>query len=114
MIMKKTRKNNSGTKTTKNQLTQTRKSTKKLPETPKTYLTINKKVYRAINPEKALEIAKKLGKGNGKYKVHVIYGKEQISKRKVENVENIGKYATALEAKQAIEAFLDKSLWLSK
>jgi hypothetical protein len=79
---------------------------------PKTYLTINKKLYRAINPRKALAIAKKLKTGEGMYKVHVIYGRLQISKRKKETIENNGKYRHAREAKQAIYAFLDKSLWM--
>jgi hypothetical protein len=79
---------------------------------PKIYLSINNTVYRAINPEKALDIAKKLGKELGNYKVHVIYGKEQISKRKVITVENEGKYRSAQETKQAIVAFLDKTLWM--
>jgi hypothetical protein len=85
---------------------------RKGPLEPKIYLSINKTVYRAINPEKALEIAKKLGKGFGIYKVHVIYGKEQISKRKTITVENEGKYTSEQETKQAILAFLDKSLWM--
>ena len=82
-----------------------------LPKTPKVYLTVNKKVYRAINPEKALTIAKKLNNGIGRYKVHVIYGREQISKRKIESIENIGKYTNARDARIAIEAFLDRTLW---
>ncbi len=81
---------------------------------PKTYLTINNKLYRAINPEKALGLAKKLKTGEGLYKVHVIYGKQKISKRKIETVENLGKYSTAKEAKQAIYAFLDQTLWLTQ
>lgn len=85
---------------------------KKGPLEPKIYLSINKTVYRAINPEKALEISKKLGTEFGTYKVHVIYGKEQISKRKVITIENEGKYKSAKETKQAIVAFLDKSLWM--
>lgn len=79
---------------------------------PKIYLSINKTVYRAINPEKAIDVAKKLGKDLGTYKVHVIYGKEKISKRKSITVENEGKYTTAQETKQAILAFLDKTLWM--
>ena len=79
---------------------------------PKTYLTINKKLYRAIKPEKAISLAKKLKTGEGIYKVHVIYGKEKVSKRKIEVVENRGKYQKAKEAKQAIYAFLDQSLWM--
>lgn len=79
---------------------------------PKTFLTINKKLYRAIDPRKALAIAKKLTSGNGLYKVHVIYGKEQISKRKTVTVENAGKYKTAKEARIAIIAFLDSALWM--
>lgn len=77
-------------------------------------MTINKSVYRAIDPEKALSLAKQLSNGFGRYKVHVIYGKEQVSKRKVEKIENVGKYSSAKEARQAIEAFLDKTLWLQK
>lgn len=81
---------------------------------PKTYLSINKKLYRAINPEKAVAVAKKLSSGIGTYKVHVIYGKEQISKRKFITVENEGKYKSAKETRQAILAFLDKSLWMKE
>lgn len=81
---------------------------------PKTYLSINKKLYRAINPEKALSIAKKLSSGIGLYKVHVIYGKEQISKRKFITIENEGKYKSARETRHAIMAFLDKSLWMKE
>ena len=80
---------------------------------PKVYLSINKKQYRAINPEKALIIAKRLSTGLGRYKVHVIYGKEQISKRKFITIENEGKYVSARETKRAIKAFLDKSLWIT-
>lgn len=86
--------------------------TKKGPQEPKVYLTINKTLYRAINPEKAKDVAKKLGKEFGTYKVHVIYGKERISKRKVITVENEGEYKSAQETKQAILAFIDKSLWI--
>lgn len=85
---------------------------RKGPLEPKIYLSINKTVYRAINPEKALQVAKKLGTGLGTYKVRVIYGKEQISTRKVITVENEGKYTSAKETKQALMAFLDKSLWI--
>lgn len=81
---------------------------------PKTFLTINKKLYRAIKPDRALSVAKKLSSGKGVYKVHVIYGKEQISKRKTVTIENEGKYYSAKEAKQAILAFLDSSLWMVK
>jgi hypothetical protein len=81
---------------------------------PKTFLTINKKLYRAINPERALEIAKKLTTGQGIYKVHMIYGKEQISKRKTITIENEGKYYSAKEARTAILAFLDRSLWIKQ
>lgn len=81
--------------------------------TPKTYLTINNKHYRAVNPQKALTIAKRLSNGIGAYKVRVIYGKTQISKRKKETIENTGKYKSAKEAKKAILAFLNKDLWLS-
>jgi hypothetical protein len=88
------------------------KAAKKGKIEPTTYLTINKTLYKAINPEKALEIAKQLRKELGTYKVHVIYGTERISKRKSVTVENEGKYTTAQETKQAIMAFLDKSLWL--
>src|SRR5258707_727271 len=111
--MKKTRTKTSQKKTVK-QSQPKRNVRKKLPESPKTYLTINKKIYRAINPEKALRVAKKLSNGVGRYKVHVIYGKEQISKRKIETIENVGKYKRAKEARLAIEAFLDKSLWINK
>lgn len=86
--------------------------TKKGKIEPTTNLTINKTLYKAINPEKALEIAKQLRKELGTYKVHVIYGTERISKRKSVTVENEGKYTNAQETKQAIVAFLDKSLWL--
>jgi hypothetical protein len=79
---------------------------------PKTFLTINKKLYRAINPQKALAIAKKLTSGVGMYKVHVIYGREQISKRKTVTIENEGKYKNAKEARLAITAFLDSTLWM--
>lgn len=79
---------------------------------PKVYLSINKTVYRAINPEKAIEVARQLGKDLGTYKVHVIYGKEKISKRRIITVENEGRYTTAQETKQAILAFLDKTLWM--
>jgi hypothetical protein len=79
---------------------------------PKTFLTINKKLYRCLKPDKALAVADKLSHGNGIYKVHVIYGKEQISKRKQITIDNVGKYTTAKEAKLAIKAFLDSSLWL--
>jgi hypothetical protein len=81
---------------------------------PKTFLTINKKLYRAIKPERALAIAKKLSSGQGIYKVHTIYGKEQISKRKTVIVENEGKYYSAKEARMAIFAFLDRSLWIKQ
>jgi hypothetical protein len=81
---------------------------------PKTFLTINKKLYRAIDPDKALTIAKKLKSGRGTYKVHVIYGKEQISKRKIVTIENEGNYNSAKEASLAIRAFLDSTLWVSK
>lgn len=80
---------------------------------PKTYLRINKKQYSAIKPEEALEVAKKLDKGTGDYQVHVVYGEERISKRKREKIENEGKYESAKEARLAIKAFLDKSLWVS-
>lgn len=86
---------------------------KKSLQIPKTYLSINKKLYRAINPEKALEVAKKLDTGTGIYKIRVIYGREQISKRKVDTIENVGKYESGREAKQAILAFLDQSLWMT-
>jgi len=79
---------------------------------PKIYLTINSTLYRAIKPDKALAIAKQLSAGLGTYKVHVIYGREQVSKRKLITVENEGKYTNAQETKQAIKAFLDKSLWM--
>ncbi len=79
---------------------------------PKTYLTINNKHYRAINPQKALIIARRLSRGIGDYKIRVIYGKKQISPRKKETIENIGKYKTAKEAKNAILAFLNKDLWI--
>lgn len=79
---------------------------------PKTYLTINNKNYRAINPQKALIIARRLNRGVGEYKVHVVYGKKQISPRKKETIENTGKYKSAKEAKIAILAFLNKDLWL--
>jgi hypothetical protein len=82
-------------------------------EIPKIYLTINEKVYRAMSPEKALAIGKTLTGGVGNYKIHVIYGKERISKRKLEAVENKGKYESAREAKQALLAFLDESLWVN-
>ena len=81
---------------------------------PKIFISVNKKIYRAITPEKAKIIAKKLGTGTGKYKVHVIYGQTIISKRKKEVVENEGKYNTAREARQAIVAFIDESLWTYK
>jgi len=81
---------------------------------PKTFLTINKKLYRAINPERAIAIAKKLTTGQGIYKVHTIYGKEQISKRKSVTVENEGKYYSAKDARMAILAFLDRSLWIKQ
>ncbi len=81
---------------------------------PKTYISINKKSYRAVSPQKAISIARKLHNGIGRYKVHVVYGIEQISKRKIETIENKGDYKTANEAKQAILAFLDKSLWRSE
>ena len=81
---------------------------------PKTFLTINKKLYRAIAPDKALAIAKKLTTGQGIYKVHTIYGKEQISKRKSVTIENEGKYHSAKEARLAIHAFLDRSLWMKQ
>lgn len=80
--------------------------------TPITYLTINDKHYRAVNPQKALTIAKRLSSGKGAYKVRVIYGKMQISKRKKETIENIGKYKSAKEARNAILAFLNKDLWI--
>lgn len=80
--------------------------------TPKTYLTINNKHYRAIEPQKALTIAKRLNNGIGAYKVRVIYGQTQISKRKKETIENIGKYKSAKEARKAIVAFLNKDLWI--
>lgn len=79
---------------------------------PKVYLSINKKLYRAINPAKALSIAKKLSSGEGKYKVHVIYGREQISKRKIETIDNHGKFQNAKDARSAIFAFLDEDLWM--
>lgn len=79
---------------------------------PKTFLTINKKIYRALDPSRAIAIAKELTKGDGIYKVHVIYGKEQISKRKSVVVENEGKYNSAKEARLAILAFLDNTLWM--
>jgi hypothetical protein len=86
---------------------------KKTPlKEPKTFLTINKKLYRAIDPRRALAVAKKLTTGQGIYKVHVIYGKEQISKRKTVTVENEGKYKSAKEARIAIRAFLDSTLWM--
>lgn len=90
--------------------------TKKTPlkQEPKTFLTINKKLYRALKPERALAVAKKLSSGKGLYKVHVIYGKEQISKRKTLTVENEGKYYSAKEARHAIIAFLDSGLWLAR
>jgi hypothetical protein len=81
---------------------------------PKTFLSINKKLYRAVTPERALAIAKKLTTGQGMYKVHTIYGKEQISKRKSVTVENEGKYSSAKEARMAIVAFLDRSLWIKQ
>lgn len=81
---------------------------------PKTYLSINKKLYRAIDPEKALEVAKELDTGTGIYKIRVIYGEEQISKRKKETIENEGSYESAREARLAIKAFLDKGLWISE
>lgn len=87
-----------------------RKKGKKIE--PKVYLTINKKLYRAINPQKAIIIAKRLNTGIGNYRVHVIYGREQISKRKIINIENAGKYKTAERAKNAIFAFLNEDLWL--
>ncbi|MBU3979139.1 hypothetical protein KKE68_05575 [Patescibacteria group bacterium] len=80
---------------------------------PKTYLTINNKHYRAINPQKALIIARRLSDGIGEYKVHVVYGKKQISPRKKETIENLGKYKSAKEAKNAILAFLNKDLWIA-
>ena len=80
---------------------------------PKVYLTINRKQYKAINPDEALEVSKELVAGSGSYKVHVIYGEEKVSKRKRITVENEGKYESAKETKQAIKAFLDKSLWMS-
>lgn len=80
---------------------------------PKTYLTINKKTYRAINPQKALKVAKKLSNGIGTYKVHVIYGKEKISPRKSETIENSGKYKSAKDARRAILAFLNRDLWIA-
>ncbi len=80
---------------------------------PLTYLTINNKHYRAIEPQKALTIAKRLSSGIGAYKVRVIYGQIQISKRKKETIENIGKYKSAREAKKAIVAFLNKDLWIA-
>lgn len=80
--------------------------------TPKTYLTINNKHYRAIDPQKALVIARRLSRGIGDYKVHVVYGKEQISPRKKETIENMGKYKSAKEARTAILAFLNKDLWI--
>lgn len=85
---------------------------KTLKQEPKTFLTINKKLYRALKPNRALAVAEKLSSGTGLYKVHVIYGKEQISKRKHITVDNAGKYTTAEEAKRAIKAFLDATLWL--
>jgi hypothetical protein len=81
---------------------------------PKTFLTINKKLYRALDPSRAIAIAKKLTTGVGIYKVHVIYGKEQISKRKTITVENEGKYNKAKEARIAILAFLDSTLWMKQ
>jgi hypothetical protein len=88
------------------------KRSKKTIHEPKTYLTINKKIYRAINPQKALAVAKRLKTGEGLYKVHVIYGQHNISKRKKETIDNLGSYTTAKEAKRAIYAFLDKHLWI--
>lgn len=79
---------------------------------PKTYLTINNKYYRAIEPQKALTIAKRLSSGIGAYKVRVIYGQTQISRRKKETIENAGKYKSAKEARNAILAFLNKDLWI--
>lgn len=80
---------------------------------PKTFLTINHKQYRAISPIKALTISKKLKKGTGRYRVHVVYGEKYISPRKKEKIENTGIYSSAKEAKQAIIAFLNKDLWIS-
>jgi hypothetical protein len=94
-------------------ISKVRKKTAKIPKIPKTYLTINKKQYRAIDPQKALAIGKKLNKGVGKYKVHVVYGTQQISLRKKETVENIGEYKSAKEARVAILAFLNRDLWIS-
>lgn len=89
-------------------------SKKPLLKEPRTFLTINKKLYRAIKPDRALTIAKKLTSGQGTYKVHVIYGKEQISKRKTITVENEGIYHYAKEARMAIMAFLDHTLWMKQ
>lgn len=83
-----------------------------MKKTPTIYLTINNKHYRAVKPQKALEIAKRLSRGVGTYKVRVIYGRTQISKRKKETIENIGKYKSAKEARNAIQAFLNKDLWI--
>ncbi len=80
---------------------------------PKVYLTINRKQYKAINPDQALEVSKDLGTANGSFKVHVIYGTERVSTRKTITVENEGKYQSPKETKQALKAFLDKSLWMS-
>ncbi len=80
---------------------------------PLIYLTINDKHYRAIDPQRALAIAKRLSSGIGAYKVRVIYGKMQISKRKKEAIENTGKYKSAKEARKAIVAFLNKDLWIA-
>ncbi len=91
-----------------------RRKSQILRQEPKTFLTINKKLYRALKPDKALAVAEKLSTGKGMYKVHVIYGREQISKRKQLTIENAGKYTTAKEAKVAIKAFLDRTLWMIK
>ncbi len=80
---------------------------------PKVYLTINRKQYKGINPDKALEVSKRLGTDDGSFKVHVVYGTERISKRKTITVENEGKYRSPQETKQALKAFLDKSLWMA-
>lgn len=81
-------------------------------EIPRTYLIINKKYYRALIPEKALEVAKRLSSGRGSYKVRVVYGEAQAGRRKKELVENVGRYKSAREAKNAIMAFLNKDLWV--
>jgi len=92
-------------------LRQTKQTERDPKREPVAYLTINKKSYRKVKPQKALSIAKKLKKGIGTYKVHIVYGKQRISKRKTEVIENAGKFSTAKEARKAILAFLDKDLW---